>query len=182
MLAQFTEAQTEIPIKFSLLAEQVSLPTFQDYGSNWGYGFSIGSEFKYTSKYKIDLVQTGDIYFYSHGMYGTSFVLATLFDVRYKPGRFNADFKVGPGFMLFDHFSSVYKQGNGKYEKALNLQSKFSAILSVALAYRIQDYKPFIAYDFLAEIPFINTNSAFLPHQILQIGCYYNFKLKKYED
>lgn len=176
-----TEAQTEIPVKFSLLTEQVSLPTFQAYGSNWGYGFSFGSEYLYLKKAKIELTQTGDFYLFSHRNYGSSFILASLFDFRYKPGSFNVDIKLGPGYMLFYNYSPVYKQVDDIYIKASRLQSKFSAILSLAFSYKIQNFRPFLSYDLITETPFINSNSTLLPHQILQVGCYYNLKKQKNE-
>lgn len=178
---QITEAQTEIPIKFSALVEQISLPTFKKHGGNLGFGFNIGSEFKYKTKPKIELAQTGEFYFISHKEYGSSFVFATLFDFRYKPNDFYIDFKIGPSYMLFHNYSPVYKEVNGKYEKASNLQSKFAAIASLSISYQIHNFRPFISYDLLFETPFIQSNSNFLPHQLLQVGCYYNLILKKYE-
>lgn len=181
LLSQITEAQTEIPIKFSALVEQISLPTFKKHGGNLGFGFNIGSEFKYKTKPKIELAQTGEFYFFSHKEYGSSFVLASLFDFRYKPSDINIDFKIGPSYMLFHNYSPVYKEANGNYEKASNFQSKFAAIISVAVSYQIHDFRPFISYDLLFETPFIKSNSNFLPHQLLQFGCYYNLTLKKNE-
>ena len=179
LLSFIVKAQREIPIKFSLLTEQVSLPTFnEDYGSNWRYGFSLGSEYVYSKKSKKELVQTADFYFFSHRSYGSSFILASLFDFRYKPGRFNMDIKLGPGYMLFYNYSPVYKQVDGTYIEVSRLQSKFSAILSVAFSYKFRNFRPFVSYDMLTETPFINNKSIFLPHQILQVGCYYNLKTK----
>jgi hypothetical protein len=175
-------SQNEIPVKISLLGEQISLPVFPAYSHHYGYGFNIGSEFKYAEKKKIDLVQTADFYFLDHQKYGSSLLVASQFDFRFKPGKLNIDLKLGPGYMLFHHYTSIYKEVNGTYEKKSNLQGKFAGLFSIAVSYPIQTFKPFIAYDLLAETPFINSSSGFLPHQILEAGFYYTIKLKKDEN
>ncbi len=168
--------QTEIPIKFSLLVEQISLPTFQNHSEKIEYGFNIGTEFKYSVKSKIELIQTADFYFYTHQLYGSSFVLSSLFDFRYKPGNLNIDVNLGPGYMLFYNYSPIYKKENGTYQKASNLQSKFCGIGSIALSYNIKSFKPFISYGIIVETSFVNSSSPILPHQVFQVGSYYRIK------
>ena len=177
----YTTVKLDIPIKLSALIEQISLPTFHDNGVNFGYGFNIGTEFKYSVKSKIELMQTADFYFFTHQLYGSSFVVSSLFDFRYKPGNLNIDVNLGPGYMLFSNYSPVYKKENLTYQKASNLQNKFCALVSIALSYKFQNFKPFISYDILVETPFVNSSSPILPHQILQIGCYYRIKIKTNE-
>ncbi len=175
-------SQNEIPVKISLTGEQISLPVFPAYSNHYGYGFSVGSEFKYAGKEKIDLVETADFYFFDHQKYGSSFLVSSQFDLRFKPGKLNIDLKLGPGYMLFHHYTSIYKEVNGTYEKQSNLQGKFAGMFSIGVSYEIRSFKPFIAYDLLAETPFINSSSGFLPHQLVEVGFYYDFKLKKDEN
>ena len=181
LLPEIVICQRQIPVKVSFVTEQIALPTFQKYGGQFGFGFSTGSEFIYSVKKKMELAQTADFYFISHKQYGTSSMLASLFALRYKPGSFNIDFKLGPGYLLFRNYSPVYKEINGKYEKKSNLQSKFAGLASLSVSYTIQQVKPFISYNVLVETPFISSSSALLPHHLLEIGLYYNLNLKKHE-
>lgn len=169
-------AQSGPPINVGLVVEQISLPTFYDHGGNLGYGLNIGSEFNYTTKERTELIQTVDSYFFTHENYGSSLVLASLFGFRYKPGRFNADLKLGPGFMVFHNYSPIYQEEDGTYRERANIQAKFSVISSVVISYRIQNFKPFISYGLLLESPFINSSSGLLPHQLIGVGCAFNLK------
>jgi hypothetical protein len=174
--------QKSLPVKAGFAAEQISLPTFQYYGSGFGYGFTIGTEFAYKTNEKTDLLQTADFHFISHQQYGSSFILSSLFDVRLKPGKFNIDFKIGPGYLLFHNYSPVYKQADGTYESASQLQSKFIGMLSLSFAYQIGQIKPYLAYTACLETPFINGNSPIIPHQMFEIGIVYDLNFTKNEE
>ena len=63
--------QYAMPLKAGLLVEQISLPTFQDYGSRLGYGFTLGTNFTYKEKVKSALLQTADFHIIHHEEYGT---------------------------------------------------------------------------------------------------------------
>lgn len=175
------KGQTNLPIRFCLLAEQISLPTFQEHGNRLGYGLSAGSEFRYASGNKTDLAQTVDFSFIAHKQYGTSFNLASLFVFRYKPGRVNMEIGLGPGYMLFANYSSVYKDVNGTYEKKSSPQGKFTVTASLSFSYQLKQVAPFFSYGLLAESPFINSSSAILPHQMFGAGVLYNLKIGKHE-
>lgn len=172
-------AQNPIPLKAGILAEQISLPTFEDYGSRFGSGFSLGTQFSYKDKAKSALLQTADFYFIYHKEYGTSIMLSSLFDYSIRPGKFHLDIKLGPGIMLFNHYTALYSQGDGGYQEASGLQAKFFGMVSLSCSYPIGEIRPYLAYTTYVETPFISSYSALLPHQILEAGVYYNLRSKK---
>jgi hypothetical protein len=174
-------SQGTLPLKVGLLAEQISLPSFQQYGNRLGYGISAGSEYRYAGGSKTDLAQTADFSFVTHKQYGTSLNLASLFVFRYKPGRVRMEVGLGPGFMLFSNYSSVYKEVNGAYEEKSSPQGKFTVTASLSVSYQLKQVTPFVSYGLLAESPFINSSSSILPHQTVGAGVLYNLKIGKHE-
>lgn len=175
-------SQGILPMKVGFLAEQISLPSFQEHGNRLGYGFTTGTEFRYASGSKTDLAQTADFSFITHQQYGTSFNLASLFVFRYKPGRMRMEVGLGPGYMLFSNYSSVYKEVNGAYEEKSSLQGKFTVTASLSVSYQLKQVTPFISYGLLAASPFINSSSSILPHQMFGAGVLYNLKIGKHEN
>ncbi len=170
--------QYAMPLKAGLLVEQISLPTFQDYGSRLGYGFTLGTNFTYKEKVKSALLQTADFHIIYHEEYGTSFMLSSLFDYSIRPGKLNMDIKLGPGYMLFNHYTSLYSQGDDGYEDASRLQGKFVGLISLSCSYTIGAIRPYLAYTTYFETPFINTYSTLLPHQMVELGAYFTLHSK----
>lgn len=171
--------QKPIPLKAGILTEQISLPTFEKYGSRLGYGFTLGTNFMYKEKEKSALLQTADFHFIYHKDYGTSMMLSSLFDYSIRPGNFNIDVKLGPGLMLFNHYTPLYTQGDGGYEEASRLQAKFAGIVALSCSYPIGSFRPYLAYSTFVESPFITSYSTLLPHQMLEAGVYVNLDFKK---
>ena len=171
-------SQKAMPLKAGFLAEQISLPTFQDYGSRLGYGFTLGTTFTYKEKAKSALLQTADFHFIYHEEYGTSFMLSSMFDYSIRPGKWNVDIKLGPGYMLFNPYTSLYSQGDDGYEEASRLQGKFVGLISLSCAYTIGSIRPYLAYTTYFETPFINTYSTLQPHQMVELGAYFSLHSK----
>lgn len=172
-------SQKSIPLKAGILAEQISLPTFEDYGSRKGFGITLGTNFTYKQKEKSALLQTLDIHYYQHKEYGSGIMLSSLFDYSIRPRKLNIDVKAGPGFMLFSPYTPVYSPVDGGYEKAGQMQGKWAGIVSLSCSYQVGTIRPYLAYTAMAEIPFITTYSSLLPHQMLEIGVSFSITTKK---
>lgn len=170
--------QKSIPLKAGIFAEQISLPTFEDYGSRKGWGLTLGTHFTYKVKPKSAMLQTLDFQYLSHAEYGSAFMLSSLFDYSFRPGQWHVDVKAGPGFMLFNSYTPVYTPVEGGYEKASQVQGKWAGVLSLSCSYPIGSLRPYLAYTVLAETPFLQSRSAVLPHQILELGISFNLKTK----
>lgn len=171
-------SQETFPIKVGVFAEQICLPTFEDYGSRKGCGITLGTSLTYTLKDKSALLQTIDLQYWQHKEYGSAFMLSSLFDYSIRPGKWHFDVKAGPGMMLFSHYTPVYTPGEGGYEKASQGQVKWAGILSLSCSYPVGNLRPYIAYTAFAESPFIQSNSAILPHQLLELGVSFTLSSK----
>lgn len=171
-------SQKVFPLKAGVFAEQISLPTFEDYGSRKGFGFTLGTHFTYKEKPKSACLQTLDFHYIQHKEYGHTWMLSSLFDYSIRPGKWNFDIKAGPGCMLFNPYSPVYTPVDGGYEKASQLQIKWAGILSLAVSYPTGNVRPYLAYTVFAETPFIQTSSAILPHQMIELGVSFSVSSK----
>ncbi len=177
--AQTKAVHQEIPIKLSLLNERVSMPAFRYLFSDWNLSAAAGTEFYYKRQEHFQLFQTAELGFYTHEKLGTSGMLYSEFGVRGIWKNVQADFSVGPGYVLYYAYMPLYHQQDGKYETASRLQNKFMVKSSVALYYRINNIAPFLTYSYALETPFINSRSAVLPHQFAGLGIkYYLIKEK----
>lgn len=174
LTAQTIAYQKEIPIKISLLNERVSMPTFNHLFSDWNLGAAAGTEFLYKRKPHFQFFQTAEIGFYTHQKLGTTGMLYSELGVRGIWKSLQADFSIGPGYLLNYAYMPLYKEQEGVYKMASQLQNKFMLKSSVTLGYRIHNIAPFIAYSYSLETPFINSRSSLLPHQFAEAGvkCY----------
>ena len=173
-------SQRSIPLKAGIIAEQISLPTFEDYGSRKGYGITLGTNFTYKTKEKSAFLQTLDVHYFQHKDYGSAFMVSSLFDYSIRPGKLNIDVKAGPGFMLFSPYTPVYSPADGGgYEKASQVQGKWAGIVSLSCSYQIGSVRPYLAYTAFAEIPFFFFYSALLPHQMLEVGVSFSITKNK---
>lgn len=166
-------------LKIGAVAERISLPTFKSMGSRIGGGAAVGTEFYYKNKPGLALFQTVDFAFFAHRQWGTSFLLYSQFGVRPKINNFWMDFKIGPGYQLFYNYTPTYKLKEGAYEKASRLQSKFSGLVSLGMSYNTLVVRPYLTYSLMFESPFIRSESALLPHQMLELGIFLNLQKKK---
>lgn len=174
MLPVMVNAQKKIPLKFSFLNQQINLPGLKSYGNYYGYGFSTGTEFKYLSKKRTELSQSADFSLFTHSSYGTSFLLSSMLDFRLKINKLNFDFKLGPGYMLFNNYSPTYRLVDGRYIKDSKLQNMIAFLGSFSISYQINRFKPFISYGLMVESPFIQNSSKILPRQLAELGLYFN--------
>lgn len=175
------KGQTIIPIKAGIIIEQISLPKWPRSPHHLGYGFILGSEFGLLRRNRLDLIQTVDCYFFSHAKYGTSFLVASNLGLRFKPGKIQFDFKLGPGYLLFVNHSPIYSSVGGHYEKRSGIQNKFALTTGLSASYTIGSFKPYFGYNLMVETPFIQNSSAILPHQMLEMGVIYPLKTSKNE-
>ena len=171
--------QVNVPLRASLVAEQISLPTFKGHGGRWGYGLSFGSGFTYKSGKKLAFAQGIDLYATQHREYGSAFQLLAPAELRLNAGKVLIGGRLGPGLMLFYNYSPVYQLRDGVYQQRSPLQFKFSGILGVSLGYITRIGSPYAGYSILLESPFVRSGSAFLPHQLFELGMRWTLKLKK---
>lgn len=166
-------------LKIGAVAERTSLPTFKSMGSRLGGGAAVGTEFYYKDKPGLTLLQTADVSFFAHRQWGTTFLPYSQFGVRPKIRNFWMDFKIGPGYQLFYHYTPTYKWKDGNYEKASRVQGKFSGLASLGMSYSTPLVRPYLNYSLMIESPFIRSQSAFLPHQMLELGVFLNLQKRK---
>jgi hypothetical protein len=167
-----------LPIKLSILKEQVGMPSIKKLDISYGCGGSFGTQFSISKFRRISLIQHLEAYGFNHKELSTSGFLSALVGAYYQIGNFAIGLKLGPGYMLQYNYSPSYRVVDGSYKKVSSFQHKAVVHGSLDFSIRINQLKPFVSYDTFVESPFINSSGGLLPHQMLQFGVHYYLKAK----
>lgn len=168
--AQGQRLKEGLPIRVSLLNEAVSLPSASRLVKDINPGLRVGTEFYYRHGRRHQWLQTVNLGGFYHQELATSLFVTSEVNYRFIGGRVTVDLKAGPGYLLNRSTVPIYRDAGGEYVKTAGFEHRFLVTTGLSVGIRIGRIMPFVGYDVMVQAPFLQNNSLFLPHQLLQAG------------
>ena len=172
-------SKQQFPIHISVLDESISLPNLWFLEYDYNPAIIIGTEYTLKSKEKSDFHLTGNIGYYYHKDWQSTFFILPEIGYRYHPKRWGFYTRVGLGYSHSFSPKPIYQYDVDNFKEVKDLGSPaLMTSLSVNASYKLsdKDLSPELYASFMlsAELPFTIYTGI---HQFVGIGYkFYPFK------